>query len=139
MCASSLANGKTANGWNGYRQPASTRGSFVSSRESTTRALLSTINGLSSAARIGPVLACCTTAMPGSLSTTRRSRDISKRSSCTTGTIAVGHRGRLGVTASDATIAQIFGWEDDPGDDDPPLVPPELRSVPDLTLAPLQL
>ena len=53
--------------------------------------------------------------------------------------VAVGHGGRLGVTAHDATVAQIFGWEDDPGENVPALVPPELRAVPDLTLAPLRL
>jgi hypothetical protein len=53
--------------------------------------------------------------------------------------VAVGRGGRLGVTASDAALAQINGWEDDPGESDPPLVPPELRPIPDLTLAPLRL
>ena len=53
--------------------------------------------------------------------------------------VAVGRGGRLGVTARDAAVAQIFGWEDDPGESEPALVPPELRAVPDLTLAPLQL
>ena len=37
------------------------------------------------------------------------------------------------------TTAQILGWQDDPGETEPPLVPPELRPVPDLTLSPLQL
>jgi len=53
--------------------------------------------------------------------------------------VAVGRGGRLGVTARDAAVAQIYGWEDDPGESVPALVPPELRAVPDLTLAPLQL
>jgi hypothetical protein len=53
--------------------------------------------------------------------------------------VAVGQGGRLGVTARDAAVAEVFGWEDDPGDHEPPLVPPELRPVPDLTLAPLRL
>jgi hypothetical protein len=37
------------------------------------------------------------------------------------------------------TTPQILGWQDDPGETEPPLVPPELRPVPDLTLSPLQL
>ena len=45
MSASSSANGRTANGWNGCRRPASTPGSSASSRASTTRALSSTIRG----------------------------------------------------------------------------------------------
>src|SRR5215472_611781 len=53
--------------------------------------------------------------------------------------LAVGQGGMRGVTALDSGINQIYGWEDDPGQTDPPLVPPELRPIPDLTLAPLQL
>lgn len=53
--------------------------------------------------------------------------------------LAVGRGSVRGVTAGDTESPQIFSWEDDPGTDDPPLVPPELRAVPDLTLAPLQL
>jgi hypothetical protein len=53
--------------------------------------------------------------------------------------VAVGHGGRVGVTARDAAAAQIFGWQDDPGQSEPALVPPELRPVPDLTIMPLQL
>lgn len=53
--------------------------------------------------------------------------------------VAVGHSGRIGVTAHDAAVAQIFGWEDDPGESEISLVPPDLRPVPDLTLAPLRL
>ena len=53
--------------------------------------------------------------------------------------VAVGRGGRLGVTARDAAVAQIYGWEDDPGESEHALVPPELRAVPNLTLAPLQL
>jgi len=53
--------------------------------------------------------------------------------------VAVGQGGRRGVTAFADATAQIYGWEDDPGETLPPLVPPELRPVPDLTLSPLQL
>jgi hypothetical protein len=53
--------------------------------------------------------------------------------------VAVGRLGRRGVTAADAATPQVYGWEDDPGESDPPAVPPELRPVPDLTLAPLQM
>jgi len=53
--------------------------------------------------------------------------------------VAVGHGRRVGVTALDAAVAQIFGWEDDPGERVPALIPPELRPVPDLTLTPLRL
>jgi len=53
--------------------------------------------------------------------------------------LAVGRGGVRGVTAADAPTQQIYGWEDDPGTDDPPLVPPELRDVPNLALAPLQM
>jgi hypothetical protein len=53
--------------------------------------------------------------------------------------VAVGHGGRVGVTAGDDATAQIYGWQDDPGDTVPPPVPPELRPVPDLSTAPLQL
>ena len=35
--------------------------------------------------------------------------------------------------------AQILGWQDDPGEAATPLVPPEARPVPDLTLSPLSL
>lgn len=47
------------------------------------------------------------------------------------------HQGRLGIMS--ATTAQILVWQDDPGQSEPPLVLPELRSVPDLTLSPLRL
>jgi len=53
--------------------------------------------------------------------------------------LAVGRGGQRGVTAINSATAQIHGWQDDPGDSEPPLVPPEIRPVPDLTIAPLQL
>lgn len=53
--------------------------------------------------------------------------------------VAVGSRARMGVAAGAAATAQILGWQDDPGESETPLVPPELRPVPNLTLAPLQL
>jgi hypothetical protein len=53
--------------------------------------------------------------------------------------VAVGHQGRRGVTAAAPGIAQVYGWEDDPGEAEMPAVPPELRPVPDLTVAPLQM
>ena len=65
ISASSSASGRTANGWNGCRRPASTPGSSVSRTASTTRASLSIISGWSSAAKTGPVRAFCRTATPG--------------------------------------------------------------------------
>jgi hypothetical protein len=50
--------------------------------------------------------------------------------------VAVGHRARMGVAVGAAATAQILGWQDDPGESETPLVPPELRPVPDLTLSP---
>jgi PLD-like domain len=52
--------------------------------------------------------------------------------------VATGHhQGRIGMIS--ATTAHILGWQDDPGESVPPLVPPELRPIPDLALSPLQL
>ncbi len=53
--------------------------------------------------------------------------------------VAVGHGARTGVPPGAAGTVQILGWQDDPGESESPLVPPEMRPVPDLTLAPLQL
>jgi hypothetical protein len=47
--------------------------------------------------------------------------------------------GNGGAGAQGAAIAQILGWQDDPGEAAIPLVPPETRPVPDLTLSPLSL
>jgi PLD-like domain len=64
--------------------------------------------------------------------------------------VAVGHQAPAATAATigqqtpdgrpgAAAIAQILGWQDDPGEGEPPSVPPELRSVPNLTLAPFKL
>jgi len=53
--------------------------------------------------------------------------------------VAVGHCALMGVAAGAAATAQILGWQDDPGESETPLVPPELRPVPDLTLSPFKL
>ncbi len=53
--------------------------------------------------------------------------------------VAVGHRRPLGITAAPGAAAQILAWQDDPGESATPLVPPELRPLPNLTLAPLKL
>ena len=54
--------------------------------------------------------------------------------------LAVGHPSGIGMAAATgAATAQILGWQDDPGEREPPSVPPELRRVPDLSLAPLKL
>jgi hypothetical protein len=53
--------------------------------------------------------------------------------------VAVGHRARMGISLGAAATAQILGWQDDPGESETPLVPPELRRVPDLMLSPLKL
>lgn len=52
--------------------------------------------------------------------------------------VAVGHRGRIAAAAAGG-LRQVSGWQDDPGERQPPAVPPELRPEPDLTAAPLQL
>jgi len=51
--------------------------------------------------------------------------------------LAVGRgnrRGALGIVGAD----QVYAWQDDPGDVDPPSPPPELHSVPDLSISPLK-
>jgi len=40
---------------------------------------------------------------------------------------------------SSATASGVNAWQDDPGDSLPPAVPPELRAVPDLSIAPLRM
>ena len=55
--------------------------------------------------------------------------------------VAVAHpNARQGLAAAGVTgTATILGWQDDPGEAVPPLIPPERRPVPDLTLVPLKL
>jgi hypothetical protein len=54
--------------------------------------------------------------------------------------VAVGHREQIATAARETGAAtEVLGWQDDPGQSQPPLAPPEPRPVPDLTLAPLQL
>ncbi len=53
--------------------------------------------------------------------------------------LAVGRGGVRGTIETDTADGQIYSWEDDPGVGDTPPVPPELRAVPDLTIAPLGL
>ncbi|MGA8755843.1 MAG: phospholipase D-like domain-containing protein, partial [Stellaceae bacterium] len=52
---------------------------------------------------------------------------------------ASGMPGNGGAGHGGAATAQILGWQDDPGEAAIPLVPPEARPVPDLTLSPLSL
>lgn len=53
--------------------------------------------------------------------------------------VAVSRPARLGMAATAAGAGEVYGWQDDPGEQDPPLVPPELRPAPDLAIAPLAL
>jgi hypothetical protein len=55
--------------------------------------------------------------------------------------VAVAHpASRRGMAAFGLTAGPtVLGWEDDPGEATPPLVPVEPRPVPDLTIAPLAL
>jgi hypothetical protein len=53
--------------------------------------------------------------------------------------VAVARPGRMPLMAEDGAAGQIYGWQDDPGERTPPLVQPELRPVPDLTIAPLSM
>ncbi len=57
------------------------------------------------------------------------------------GSSAPQGRDTSGAPANDGApaIPQILGWQDDPGEATTPLVPPEARAVPDLTLSPLSL
>lgn len=52
--------------------------------------------------------------------------------------VAPAHAG-IAAPVGAATAGQIYGWQDDPGERLPPLVPPELRPVPDLALSPLSM
>jgi hypothetical protein len=53
--------------------------------------------------------------------------------------VAPAHAGIAPRPTGAVAAEQIYGWQDDPGERTPPLVPPELRPVPDLTLAPLSM
>jgi hypothetical protein len=53
--------------------------------------------------------------------------------------VAVSRPARLGAAAAADGAGQIYGWQDDPGEQVPPRTPPELRPIPDLTIAPLSL
>jgi hypothetical protein len=54
--------------------------------------------------------------------------------------VAVSHQSsQRSFAAAGAAVQQISGWQEDPGEAEPAVVPPELRPVPDLTIAPLRL
>jgi hypothetical protein len=53
--------------------------------------------------------------------------------------VAVARSGRMAPVAEAGAAGQIYGWQDDPGERIPPLVPPEPRSVPDLTISPFSM